>query len=306
MGEAHCGGRWRWPLSGVRDAAQDAMNTQTLAALVLVSWWPSLLLGQSPPPPPTPSPTTHEEKQQSANQQTSSQQSTETTAKPKVVGKSAKAHRDKTSDKSSTDRWVAAFTGMLTVLGLLQYLAMRKQAHYMRDGLTETSRAADAANTSAGVATKALEHSERAAALTERAIVLIDSISWGPRDNPVLSGIELRTRVTFTLKNFGKTMASKVQMHGGLIPEWKAKSILEVEKLMPTTIAPQGSNSWTVPALQNLLLPAETDSINQSRETLAFHITATYQDSFGKYKYQCTGRFDPVLKRFLISGSETS
>jgi hypothetical protein len=298
------------------------MTKQFVLTLALASLI-ALLLAQSPPPPPTPTKSSQEKQdvsnvEKSPTQNTASPSQTPTTpinktaAEPNQEDKTGKPAK---VGKKSSSKWnwgavntgiVTFFTLILTGVGIFQYLSMRKQAEYMGDGLIETKKAADAAKESAGAATKALENAERAAALTERAIVLIDSISWGPRDNPVLSGIELRTRVTFTLKNFGKTMANKVQMHGSLIPSVRPKNGLEVERLRPTTIAPQGSNSWTVPALQNLLTLDEAASINQSREELHFHIVATYEDSFDKYKYECTGRFDPVLKRFLISGSVTS
>jgi hypothetical protein len=277
------------------------MKKQILLTLALASWWTSLLLGQSPPPPPTPTIQAQDQQDLSASKQGNSATAPSPTVSAVQHDVSAK-DKDKENGQRSTNSRIDVLAWVVALAAVAQFVAAMIQATLMKKGLKAAGDAAHAAKASAKAAQDGIENARASAARTDRAIVLIDNIAYGPKTYEI-SGIELKTRVIFTLKNFGRTMANNVNLHGGLIPTFRAKDVLNVEKLLPTTIAPQGANSWTVPALQNLLKPEEADSINQSRGELAFHITATYEDAFGKYKYQCTGRFDPVLKRFLITGS---
>jgi hypothetical protein len=64
--------------------------------------------------------------------------------------------------------FITLFTGVLAVVAILQWLAMRKQSQHMRDGLVATNKAADAAKESAN----ALISAERAFLLT--------SLDWIP------------------------------------------------------------------------------------------------------------------------------
>jgi hypothetical protein len=69
------------------------------------------------------------------------------------------------SKKSPTDWWLTAFTGALVLVAVLQFLAMHRQAGYMRRGLIVSIRSARAAKRSADAAirnTEALKNAERA------------------------------------------------------------------------------------------------------------------------------------------------
>lgn len=298
------------------------MKKHILLCLALASWWTSLLLGQSPPPPPTPTKPGQEQQdvggvEKSPTQNTASPAQTPTATINKTDSEPGKDDAYSKSAKRghrAAFKWnwsaigavlLIIFNGAIAWVGVLQWWSMHQQAEYMRDGLKETRRAADAAKASAKAAEDGIAHARDSAAISERAVVLIESITYGPKSLDV-AGIELHSRVIFNLKNFGQTIAKKVTMHGGLIPYDRPKEVLEVAKLHPTTIAPQGVNSWIAPALQNLLKADEIRSINQGQAVLGFHITAAYKDAFSTYKYTCTGVFDPSLKRFLITGSETS
>jgi len=67
------------------------------------------------------------------------------------------------------DVLVTVFTGALAILAGLQFWAMHRQARYMRDGLVETKKAADAAAKSVEVARESTEFSKRALEISERA-----------------------------------------------------------------------------------------------------------------------------------------
>lgn len=115
---------------------------------------------------------------------------------------------DKSKEKPAIDWWgigrdalLVLFTGALAVLAHRQHQAMVQQANYMRDGLGETKKAADAAKEGARIADLSLR-------ITQRPIVLIDSIVMiGPRgmQNPVERCINSRIVVAF--KNVGVSIA---------------------------------------------------------------------------------------------------
>ena len=97
-----------------------------------------------------------------------------------------------------------------------------------------TTKAADAAKESADTATSAGER----ILITERAIVLIDNVKAITR-GPAF-GLEPHSVVIFTLKNFGRTIAHDVKLKGALTGVGNDP----LDEMPPTTIAPQGTNSW--------------------------------------------------------------
>jgi hypothetical protein len=109
-------------------------------------------VAQSPPPAPSPTKIVEKKQQLSRSETNSGNPSQQAITRTVRNNKHAKTQSNKNSQKSSTDWWIVTFTGILTVVGALQYWAMRQQAGYMRDGLAETKVAADAAKTSANAA----------------------------------------------------------------------------------------------------------------------------------------------------------
>lgn len=125
---------------------------------------------QSQPPSPTPgkSAHTHQKKTSPENRNTAAHENStkDLAAAIKQLNTEIAAqnqHQTSTQSESKppSEGWakastifVTVFTGALAILALLQYLAMRKQAEYMKEGLAETAKAADAAKVSADASRK--------------------------------------------------------------------------------------------------------------------------------------------------------
>lgn len=189
---------------------------------------------------------------------------------------------------------VTVFTGALALLALFQWLAMRKQAKYMRDSLKITERTADAAKQGADAATEAVKTS----LMTERAIVLVENVRATTQGEAF--GLESYSVVVFTLKNFGRTIAYSVELSGALTGVGKSP----IEQMPPTTIAPQGTNSWLTKSLGAWIDEPTLSRVNNRQSLLEYKIDVTYSDSFKQpHRYHCEGRYEPALKQFLITAS---
>lgn len=219
----------------------------------------------------------------------------------KRIGKRAKAHRNKDGDKSSTDWWIVAFTGMLTVLGLLQYLAMRKQAHYMRDGLQETKRAADAAKDSAAAASKAIVQAEKTTHVTQRAVVLLEDVVAVPQGGENECYLQPNSLLVFTLKNYGATVAYKVKVEGKIR---FGEKIIRLFGDPGATMAPQGSHKWITASLVPQLAVEEVEEASSGNNLLTYVVDVTYEDAFEKpHTYRATGSYIAPLRGFVTGGS---
>jgi hypothetical protein len=197
--------------------------------------------------------------------------------------------------KFMKDWVILVFTGVLALAAVVQVVVILVQSHYMRNGLRVTRLAADAAKQSADAATEAVANSRE----TERAIVLIENVE-ATMSTPA-HGLELASVVIFTLKNFGRIIADSVELTGALTRIGN----LPIEKLPPSTIAPQGNNSWVTQSISNLAAYDVIQKINQGTQRLEYKSVVTYGDTFGRYKYHCEGRYEPALKRFLVTASKT-
>src|SRR5579863_5388599 len=98
---------------------------------------------------------------------------------------------------------MALFTLALVALAGAQFWAMYQQAEYMRDGLAETKRAANAAASASASARQALEISNRAIVGIE-SIILRDPWPVGTRR---IENRAARSYIEVTLKNYGATPA---------------------------------------------------------------------------------------------------
>jgi hypothetical protein len=254
-------------------------------------------VAQSPPPPPTPTETA--QKKQHAGDRVNANRDLlkQVTVLLKKQNESAERQRKKDRDKSSSDWWLVGFTGALTFVGIVQLIAMFLQASYMRHGLAETKRAADASKKSADAATKAAEN----ILITERAIVLIENVEATMRGE--VFGLESHSVVVFTLKNFGRTIAYSVKLTGFLLGVGQDP----IQEIPPTTIAPEGKNSWMSRSIGNWINEELIKKINARTSTLAYKIDVTYTDAFQKgHWYRCEGRYEPALKRFIVTSSTSS
>ncbi len=126
---------------------------------------------QSPNPIPGPAKASEKEKQLREDKTQITQKDNRPTEKPPptvdlpttpVIGKQGRDTSNSKEDPSSTDWWIAAFTGVLAIAALVQLFVYGRQARYMRDGLKLTRQAADAASKGAGVAESSLKVVQRA------------------------------------------------------------------------------------------------------------------------------------------------
>jgi hypothetical protein len=263
-------------------------------------------VAQSPPPAPSPTEASQEKQEvgrdkgsptQTENRPRPSPKSAFNQKNPEPPTQTSKTTRSEYRPKSSfgyNALAVTFFTGVLAFLAWLQLKAMRQQAGYMRDGLAETGKAAQAAQKSADTATSAGER----ILIMERAIVLIDNVKASTR-GPAF-GLEPHSVVIFTLKNFGRTTAHDVKLKGALTGVGNDP----LEEMPPTTIAPQGTNSWVSRSIVYWINEETIKKINARGVLLKYEIDVTYKDSFHKdHWYRCEGRYEPALKQFLITSS---
>lgn len=287
------------------------------ARALLMACVAALLIAQSPPPPPAPTKATQEKKGDSrvedreSTKTTSPTQTLATAVNQATATPTKKTTQNKGTPNSyiSTINWRFVNAGLLTlvnvllvVVGFLQWRSTRKQGGYMRDGLAETKRAADAASASADVAKQAVELAERNTAVTERAVVLIESVVGEPQEGgawPYLRGSNV---IIFTLKNYGATVAYDVKITGEVKCTGKS---LGINGAQGVTMAPQGSNQWITASLLTKIPDREINVLNRDGG-LTYEIDVTYADAFGKtHQYRAMGQYIPLLRGF-ITGNSTS
>jgi hypothetical protein len=140
-----------------------------ITAILLFSALASIEASQSPPPSPTPAKTSHEKQKASSSKTDETNSAHEPPNAPpvniQVIADETDNPSKQESKKSPTDWWLTAFTGALVLVAVLQFLAMHRQAGYMRRGLIVSIRSARAAKRSADAAirnTEALKNAERA------------------------------------------------------------------------------------------------------------------------------------------------
>ena len=118
--------------------------------------------------------------------------------------------------------FITLFTGVLAVVAILQFIAMHRQANYMRDGLDATKKSAEAAGKAAEAAKRnaeALVNSERAWVLTDL-VFSADLPAPAPTKSRILYGAsEGRETISIDIclicRNDGSTPAwiTHKQMH---------------------------------------------------------------------------------------------
>jgi hypothetical protein len=171
---------------------------------------------------------------------------------------------------------------------------MLVQAHFMRKGLSVTAAAADAAKKSADAATDAIAHAKSTSEKTERAIVVVDSIATNTEK------LEDYTIVTFTVKNFGRTIAGDVELTG----KFSGVAGWPMDAMPKAMIAPQGTNSWDTRSIGNWIGKDLIHKINNDISPLQCTIEVTYADAFGStHTYHCEGKYHPGLRQFIVVGS---
>lgn len=259
------------------------------------------LFAQSPPPPPTPAETSQEKQEAADREKDNNDLLKQLIAATEEHRKAVERQNRENSDKSSTDWWLVAFTGILMGVGIIQLVAMFRQAGYMREGLRETKRAADAANTSANAATQAVKNAWDALLTLERAVVkpeTVTTIHQG-KESPVVGDT---TAVNFKVKNFGRTVAYSVTVRGVIKVGDAQDPLPEAPGL---TIGSQGHIHWTSRSVSMWLNATSLALLEKDPTRLGYDIIITYRDVFER-EHQCraSGRWNPALKRFdIISDS---
>jgi hypothetical protein len=198
--------------------------------------------------------------------------------------------------------WITTFTAVLAIAAVIQLIIYGFQARYMYRGLNLTKQSAEAAKESAEAATTALGFAEQTQRITERAVVLVQSViatNLGG-DGLGLGALGETTAVVFTLKNFGRTIAQSVTFTGALTGagHWP------IEESPPIIIAPQGDNSWNSKSLGTWLNKQTIDEVNSGKLWLGYKIDVIYFDIFGvTHKYHCEGRYERGMQRFVTTQS---
>jgi hypothetical protein len=160
------------------------------------------LAAQSPPPPPAPTETTQKKQEAGDRVNTNGNLIKQVTVLLKKQNEAAERQRQKDREKSSSDWWIVYFTGALTFVGIVQLIAMFRQASYMREGLAETKVAADAAKKSANAAEDSVVLARQNMHLDQRAWVAPNEVITKRGSNQPLTA-------TILLKNTGKTFAKR-------------------------------------------------------------------------------------------------
>jgi hypothetical protein len=103
--------------------------------------------------------------------------------------------------------------------------------------------------------------------------------------------LESHSVIVFTLKNFGRTIAYSVKLKGALTGVGQDP----IQEISPTTIAPEGTNSWMSRSIGSWINEELIAKINARTSTLAYKIDVTYTDAFQKnHWYRCGGRYEPL------------
>jgi hypothetical protein len=255
------------------------------------------LYAQSPPPPPTPAEASQKKESASEGINTESNLLKQVTILLKEHNEAAERQRQKDGDKATSDWWLVGFTGALTFFGLVQLFALFRQANYMREGLRETRRSADAANTSANAATQAVKNAWDALLTLERAVVKPGSVTTihQGKEAPV---IDHTTGINFKIKNFGRTVAYSVAVTG-FVTVGDARDALREGPGF--TIGSQGHIFWNSRSVGMWLNRTALQLLIKEPTRLGYEILITYRDVFDREHHcKASGRWNPVLLRFDI------
>jgi len=184
--------------------SQATPMRRLITAILLFAALVSIGASQSPPPSPTPAKTSHEKQKASSSKTDETKSAHESPSVPpvniQVIADETDNPSKQESKKSPTDWWLTAFTGALVLVAVLQFLAMHRQAGYMRKGLRISISAARAAKQSAIAA----KESADAALLNARALKSAERAHIDAELTQTAPGGSV---YRFTVTNFGKSPA---------------------------------------------------------------------------------------------------
>ena len=116
----------------------------------------------------------------------------------------------------ATNRRIDILAWVVAIAAVAQFIAAMIQARHMRRGLSVAIETAFATQQNTLIAKKAVEQAEHTTSMTERAVVLIESVVAQPQTGPVAPYFDLRSVLVFLLRNYGQTVANKVKLKGRL------------------------------------------------------------------------------------------
>ncbi|HSY48114.1 MAG TPA: hypothetical protein VLC46_04825 [Thermoanaerobaculia bacterium] len=203
--------------------------------------------------------------------------------------------------KTSVDL-ITAFTGVLAIVAILQFLAMVAQAKYMREGLTDTKIAATAATSAAATSRSALELSERA----DVQIEAIDLVDPG-YDRQRHSSLNSSSIVRVTVRNYGRTRAENLTVECFLVGE-----VIQPRPTIVTSDMPMVLGAGKPFELQFLTFSTYVASqvalkeITSGKSRLHIDAKIEYDDVFGyHHPVTCVGLYDWTSGVFRLTQYET-
>jgi hypothetical protein len=251
------------------------------------------ILLQSQPPSPTPGKTAQYNQRKARGKQSEESGNHEAADKissaiNKLTAEVASWKQQSSSapqkNEAPADWWLkwstiisAAATLCIAVLAFFQWRAMRghkealdAMAVYMRDGLKETKKAADAA-------TKSADTAERALKLTQRADVLLSGVSLRDSAGVDASPVRPDSYVILEFKNFGRTRAENVVFEIMLvIPDCPSS----VKHLGPMVLGAGDTQALRFQAFGEFLTELIASGIGDGTIKLSFTGKVSYRDIF--------------------------
>ena len=263
-----------------------------MARLVLAILAATVLFAQSQPPAPTPIEHIQEKQNDSYSKNDAAQKELAPPVRVSIPGPIhviGEDQRAKDNQKSSTDWWIVFFTGLLAVVAVLQFLAMHRQANYMRDGLALTKQSSDAATESARIAKATLE-------LSQRADISIEKIEKVTTDDSFDRGfITPSTVLTISAKNHGRTRGNDASTKVFVGTNAREPRLVGAE-ISQTIIPPETTVHILLTQANTWLEPPEFTELATFATCLVIRVEILYTDVFGtRHHTITTGEFHPHL-----------
>jgi hypothetical protein len=203
--------------------------------------------------------------------------------------------------KEMGDYLLAAFTGTLVIVSLMQWAVLRKHEEWMQKHDANLEKLANSAKDNAEAARKSAEIAEMAVKLSERADVLVQAavLDLGQ----TIGGGD--SRVVLRFKNFGNTRATDVTLSLNLSIEGVPDT--DSSRIPPITMGKGDEQTISSARFIEFLNLETARNVLSGRMPLRFETQALYQDVFGTaHRTFCAGTFDTRTRGFEINRQETT
>jgi hypothetical protein len=234
-----------------------------LIAVLVVCCCAGVVMAQSHPPTPTPAKPGQKPQQERpavsreayGDRGAPEQPSTPTNlpVSPKAQLKASEAGNDQGS-KAAADWWITSFTGVLAVVALLQWWAMRRQATYMQDALKETRDSSR----------EALEQTRRSNAATEKSNEIAEKAMIYSKRSWLVATDDSRPPHFALDGNFSKyTLQISVTNTGGVpaLVQRQAIQIVFTKRGVPPPKPQLGENSEAIVTSGEVVVPNDSKPI---------------------------------------------